>query len=93
MGTDADIEEKIVVDPGAGNNLHNGSEQTSDLSDSSSGGETEEPTFDTGLNTWLQVLGSFFLFFNSWYVPFIRRAMHLDMYPLLVRQLANFVIF
>lgn len=26
-----------------------------------------EPEFDTGLNTWLQVLGSFFLFFNSWY--------------------------
>lgn len=27
-----------------------------------------EPTFDTGLISWLQVLGSFFLFFNSWYV-------------------------
>lgn len=79
MGTDADIEEKIVVDPGAGNNLHNGSEQTSDLSDSSSRGKTEEePTFDTGLTTWLQVLGSFFLFFNSWYVPCIRRAIHWD---------------
>jgi hypothetical protein len=26
-----------------------------------------EPEFDTGLKTWLQVLGSFFLFFNSWY--------------------------
>ncbi|KAJ5861207.1 uncharacterized protein N7529_008517 [Penicillium soppii] len=25
-----------------------------------------EPEFDTGLKTWLQVLGSFFLFFNSW---------------------------
>lgn len=29
---------------------------------------SEEPTFDTGLTAWLQVLGSFFLFFNSWYV-------------------------
>lgn len=28
-----------------------------------------EVTFDTGLRSWLQVLGSFFLFFNSWYVP------------------------
>lgn len=28
----------------------------------------EEPTFDTGLLAWLQVVGSFFLFFNSWYV-------------------------
>ncbi|KAL3481215.1 major facilitator superfamily domain-containing protein [Aspergillus californicus] len=26
----------------------------------------QEPTFDTGLTAWLQVLGSFFLFFNSW---------------------------
>ncbi|KAL3492932.1 major facilitator superfamily domain-containing protein [Aspergillus germanicus] len=25
-----------------------------------------EPTFDTGLTAWLQVFGSFFLFFNSW---------------------------
>ncbi|KAK5795852.1 hypothetical protein VI817_005137 [Penicillium citrinum] len=25
-----------------------------------------ELTFDTGLRSWLQVLGSFFLFFNSW---------------------------
>ncbi|KAJ0413435.1 major facilitator superfamily domain-containing protein [Aspergillus carlsbadensis] len=25
-----------------------------------------EPTFDTGLAAWLQVFGSFFLFFNSW---------------------------
>lgn len=27
-----------------------------------------EVTFDTGVQAWLQVLGSFFLFFNSWYV-------------------------
>lgn len=26
----------------------------------------EEVTFDTGFFSWLQVLGSFFLFFNSW---------------------------
>lgn len=25
-----------------------------------------EVIFDTGLISWLQVLGSFFLFFNSW---------------------------
>lgn len=31
--------------------------------------EIEEVTYDTGLFSWLQVLGSFFLFFNSWYVP------------------------
>lgn len=27
-----------------------------------------ENEFDTGFTAWLQVLGSFFLFFNSWYV-------------------------
>jgi hypothetical protein len=27
-----------------------------------------EHEFDTGFTAWLQVLGSFFLFFNSWYV-------------------------
>jgi hypothetical protein len=30
--------------------------------------DKEEPTFDTGLACWLQVLGSWFLFFNSWCV-------------------------
>jgi hypothetical protein len=30
--------------------------------------ELEEVTYDTGFFSWLQVLGSFFLFFNSWYV-------------------------
>ena len=29
--------------------------------------KVEEPTFDTGVLAWLQVVGSFFLFFNSWY--------------------------
>jgi hypothetical protein len=32
-----------------------------------------EVTFDTGLRSWLQVLGSFFLFFNSWYVPLSKK--------------------
>jgi hypothetical protein len=27
-----------------------------------------EHEFDTGFTPWLQVLGAFFLFFNSWYV-------------------------
>ena len=27
----------------------------------------EEPTFDSGTKAWLQVLGAFFLWFNSWY--------------------------
>lgn len=27
-----------------------------------------EPSYDTGLTAWLHVMGSFFLFFNSWCV-------------------------
>jgi len=30
--------------------------------------EKEEHVYDTGLLPWMQVLGSWFLFFNSWYV-------------------------
>ncbi|KAB8233642.1 hypothetical protein ETB97_006768 [Aspergillus alliaceus] len=67
MGMNADIEEKIIADPQAVDNLQNDSEQSCDLSDSSSAEKpSEEPPFDTGLTTWLQVFGSFFLFFNSW---------------------------
>lgn len=31
-------------------------------------GPEPELIFDSGLKAWLQVLGGFFLFFNSWYV-------------------------
>jgi hypothetical protein len=33
---------------------------------SSSGYHNPESQFDTGFMAWLQVAGSFFLFFNSW---------------------------
>lgn len=33
--------------------------------------------FDTGLKPWLQVLGSFFLFFNSWYV-YLKRTSYIE---------------
>ena len=33
-----------------------------------SGYENAEPSFDVGLKAWLQVLGAFFLWFNSWSV-------------------------
>lgn len=33
-----------------------------------SGYNNGEHDFDTGFKAWLQVVGSFFLFFNSWYV-------------------------
>jgi hypothetical protein len=31
-----------------------------------SGFDNAEQSYDTGLTAWLQVLGSFFLWFNSW---------------------------
>jgi hypothetical protein len=30
--------------------------------------QRETSAFDTGLQAWLQVLGAFFLWFNTWYV-------------------------
>ncbi|KAI9040056.1 MCT family MFS transporter [Aspergillus affinis] len=63
MGTNADAE-KTVVD--SLNDSGNGNEQTSNTPIPLDEKPSEEPTFDTGLTAWLQVLGSFFLFFNSW---------------------------
>lgn len=31
------------------------------------GYDNAEQDFDTGIKAWLQVLGSFFFYFNSWY--------------------------
>ncbi|CAG8018758.1 unnamed protein product [Penicillium olsonii] len=57
--TNADVE-KVLVEPD-----QNGANNQSNPSDAVTDKEPE-PEFDTGLRTWLQVLGSFFLFFNSW---------------------------
>ena len=65
MGTNADAE-KTVVD--SLNDGDNGKEQSSNTPIPLNEKPSEEPTFDTGLTAWLQVLGSFFLFFNSWCV-------------------------
>ncbi|KAJ5412534.1 uncharacterized protein N7487_006893 [Penicillium crustosum] len=57
--TSVDIEQKILA---------NSSSTQENVNPNISHSTDKEPelTFDTGLNTWLQVLGSFFLFFNSW---------------------------
>ena len=34
--------------------------------ETSKGYEDTEQDYDTGIQTWLQVLGAFFLWFNSW---------------------------
>lgn len=64
MGTNADYDEKAVAGSLAANN--NG--DVHELPTPSDEKPLEEPTFDTGFKSWIQVLGSFFLFFNSWYV-------------------------
>ncbi|KAL4881342.1 major facilitator superfamily domain-containing protein [Aspergillus karnatakaensis] len=61
MGTDVDTRETAVSAPGGGQDV----EKTTPLPAQPAQHEPE-PTFDTGLTPWLQVLGSFFLFFNSW---------------------------
>jgi hypothetical protein len=67
MGTtNLDLEQKVFTEPSTAqpdgivtspNTLHCVAEKEPEA----------EFTYDTGLKTWLQVLGSFFLFFNSWY--------------------------
>ncbi|KAI3060563.1 hypothetical protein CBS147352_28 [Aspergillus niger] len=62
MGTNADYDEKAVAGSLAANN--NG--DVHELPTPSDEKPLEEPIFDTGFQSWIQVLGSFFLFFNSW---------------------------
>ncbi|KAL2863876.1 MCT family MFS transporter [Aspergillus lucknowensis] len=62
MGTDVDTQEK-PVDAIEGNQ---DVEKTTGTPAQPIEQKVPEPTFDAGLTAWLQVLGSFFLFFNSW---------------------------
>ncbi|KAL2218741.1 putative MFS monocarboxylate transporter [Thermoascus aurantiacus ATCC 26904] len=71
MAADREMDEKTVVEPT--NNNDNGNEGAlSSESDppspekKASDYQNGEQTFDTGFMPWLQVIGSFFLFFNSW---------------------------
>lgn len=62
-----DLEQKPFTEPSG---AQRGGIVTSPNTSDSVAEKQPEPelTYDTGLKTWLQVLGSFFLFFNSWYV-------------------------
>jgi hypothetical protein len=68
---DQDAHPKTAIE--ASNNLVDQSDSPSDNTPSppqeekASGYGNAEHDFDTGLQAWLQVLGAFFLFFNSWY--------------------------
>jgi hypothetical protein len=44
-----------------------GVEKDSVATPQDTGYDNTEQDFDTGIKAWLQVLGSFFLYFNSWY--------------------------
>ncbi len=61
--TNLEIEQKGLADTPVANDEEN---QNSSGINSPVEKKPEEVTFDTGLVSWLQVLGSFFLFFNSW---------------------------
>ena len=63
MGTNADFEEKVVAGSLTADNHDNSNELPTPPEE-----KAAEPTFDTGFSSWIQVVGSFFLFFNSWYV-------------------------
>ncbi|KAJ5893330.1 hypothetical protein N7495_005021 [Penicillium taxi] len=56
--TNEDTEKKVIADEEKG--YENGSDSVSPIE------MVDELTYDTGFISWLQVLGSFFLFFNSW---------------------------
>jgi MFS family permease len=63
--TNLEKEQKIVADA----SITNDAEKSDPLGTNSPVAKPiEEATFDTGMFAWLQVLGSFFLFFNSWSV-------------------------
>jgi hypothetical protein len=64
--TNLEVEQKVLAEPISDAPIAK-DEEKADASASDTDNE-DEPTFDTGLFSWLQVLGSFFLFFNSWYV-------------------------
>ncbi|KAL4762897.1 MCT family MFS transporter [Aspergillus foveolatus] len=61
MGANVDAQERTVSAMGGGQDVEKTSPAPVQPVE-----DKEEPTFDTGLACWLQVLGSWFLFFNSW---------------------------
>lgn len=66
MGANVDIEESAAV-----HSLNADNEKNEGKDAQITGAQpSEKPdvVYDTGLVPWLQVFGSFFLFFNSWYV-------------------------
>lgn len=66
MGANVDIEERAAVHSLNADNEENDSKDAHVTGAQPS--EKQDFVYDTGLVPWLQVFGSFFLFFNSWCV-------------------------
>lgn len=68
--TNREIEQKVLADPVADPPkppVSKDEENATPPASDSPADKESELTFDTGFISWLQVVGSFFLFFNSWY--------------------------
>ncbi|KAL4904573.1 hypothetical protein BDW74DRAFT_154171 [Aspergillus multicolor] len=62
MGANSDVSESTTVNAmGGGQDIEKTTPAPAQAVE-----DKEEPSFDTGYACWLQVLGSWFLFFNSW---------------------------
>ncbi|KAJ5688646.1 MFS-type transporter dbaD [Penicillium macrosclerotiorum] len=61
--TNLEVEQTVLADAPAARDEEKATVNASNSPDEK---QNEELTFDTGFFSWLQVLGSFFLFFNSW---------------------------
>lgn len=72
--TNLEVEQKVLAEAVTDSPATRDEENAAPPAFDSPGEKESEPTFDTGIFSWLQVLGSFFLFFNSWYVPGMNRT-------------------
>lgn len=70
--TNLEVEQKVLTEPIANSPVAKDEENADSSASDSPADKESEVTFDTGLFSWLQVLGSFFLFFNSWYVIWLK---------------------
>jgi len=65
--TNLEVEQKVLADiPGAADEENLKGSATESPAETPAEKPIDEFKFDQGLVAWLQVLGSFFLFFNSW---------------------------
>ncbi|OJJ47842.1 hypothetical protein ASPZODRAFT_141410 [Penicilliopsis zonata CBS 506.65] len=68
MGLDMNVEERVIESPPVHGDGHGSEKKGFSVSDPIPVTEEKdaEPTFDVGIKAWSQVVGAFFVFFNSW---------------------------